>query len=277
MPRKRFVNPEFFTHGELYDAEVATGLPLRLAYAGLWTACDRRGMFWWKPREMKLHIMPYDSVDFDAILWALEAHGFVEAYVVDGKRLGRIPSFDRWQSFHKNEVPSDVPEPSNGRRESSKDGPTPSLSVAVAVTTSTAVAVTTAVTTGRETGVSRSGKPKAEAHPHFSADDCREAVRIWTSKRSATNSDKVRRSLGPVWPKPLEADRPTGVELLKALNWYCTVIGAGRSAPWASLEKAADLLVPIARLPKDMDPDRRYESVFVLVHGHQPPKAVVAA
>lgn len=111
MPRKRFVSPEFFTHAELFDAEAASGLPLRLAFAALWCQADRRGVFAWKPRAMKLACLPYDAVDFDAVLSALQSGGFVVRYEVDGRAFGFVPSFQRWQSFHKDERPSDAPPP----------------------------------------------------------------------------------------------------------------------------------------------------------------------
>lgn len=152
MSRKRLVSPQFFTHSGLFDAEHDSGLPLRLAFAGLWTACDRRGIFEWKPRVLKLQILPYDTVDFDAILGALRGAGFVEYYVVGGKEFGRIPSFDRWQTFHKNEKPSDAPSPPVGVSEPSNDGPESSngrrstpVVIAVAGTGSSTVADAVAV------------------------------------------------------------------------------------------------------------------------------------
>jgi hypothetical protein len=111
MPRRRFLAPEFFHHGDMYDAEVASGLPLRLAFAGLWTQADRRGVFTWKPRELKLAILPYDPADFSAVLTSLENAGFVIRYEQDGRQYGVIPSFSRWQSFHRDERPSDAPPP----------------------------------------------------------------------------------------------------------------------------------------------------------------------
>ena len=53
FPRIRSVLPEFFSHEDLYDLELASGLPVRLAYAGLWTWTDRRGVFEWRPRRLK--------------------------------------------------------------------------------------------------------------------------------------------------------------------------------------------------------------------------------
>jgi hypothetical protein len=113
MPRKRLIAPEFFQHGELYDAEVATGLPLRLAFAGLWTQADRRGLFRWKPRELKLAILPHDPVDMASTMLALCQHGFVHYYRTDdGREFGAIPNFARWQTFHVRERPdAQIPEP----------------------------------------------------------------------------------------------------------------------------------------------------------------------
>ena len=123
MARKRFLAPEFFQHGELFDAEQETGLPLRLAFAGLWCQTDRRGIFLWKVRQLKLAIMPYDEgVDFAAVMTALQDHRFVRQYEVDGRQYGLIPSFDRWQSFHRDERQSDAPPPPE-RRDSSQSQP----------------------------------------------------------------------------------------------------------------------------------------------------------
>lgn len=141
MARKRLISPEFFTHGALYDAEAAAGLPLRLAFAGLWTQADKRGRFEWKPRVLKLAIMPYDAVDFDAILRALRGAGFVECYVVGGKEFGVIPSFAQWQTFHAHEKESkfpDPPEPTIGVPATDIVGSSPTVTVAVTGTVSIA-------------------------------------------------------------------------------------------------------------------------------------------
>ena len=123
MARQRLIRPEFFRHAELYDAEVQSGLPLRLAYAGLWTVADRRGLFVWKPRELKIEVLPHDVVDFAAVLDALVSSGFVYRYVVDGKEYGCIPSFERHQSFNKREQPDKrIPAPTEPRPTPAKHG-----------------------------------------------------------------------------------------------------------------------------------------------------------
>lgn len=111
MPRQRMVKPQFFTHYELFEAEHRCGLPLRLAYEGLWCVADREGRFEWKPPVLKLDILPYDAVDFGAILTALEEAGFVRSYIVGERKFGVIPTFSRHQNPHVKEQQSVIPAP----------------------------------------------------------------------------------------------------------------------------------------------------------------------
>ncbi|MFI5230486.1 MAG: hypothetical protein ACHQWU_15530 [Gemmatimonadales bacterium] len=110
MSRTRMIKPAFFKHAELYEAERDSGLPLRVAFAGLWTVTDRAGRFRWKV-DLKVDVLPYDQVDILKVLAALEQYGFITSYVVDGKRYGFIPSFNEHQTFHKTERPSTLPAP----------------------------------------------------------------------------------------------------------------------------------------------------------------------
>jgi hypothetical protein len=112
LARQRLIKPDFFQHEELYRAEQVSALPLRVAYPGLWTCCDRRGCFEWKPSKLKLNILPFDDVDFAAVLDALEAGGFVRSYVVDGQRFGVVDSLPKHQTFHPKEKPNPlIPDP----------------------------------------------------------------------------------------------------------------------------------------------------------------------
>jgi Meiotically up-regulated gene 113 len=109
--RMRGMRPGFFQHGDLYDLEISTKLPIRLAFAGLWCWTDREGRFEWKPRELKLNILPYDDVDFSAILDALASAGFVVPYEVKGRRFGWVPTFTKHQNINPREAASELPEP----------------------------------------------------------------------------------------------------------------------------------------------------------------------
>ena len=111
MARIRSIKPEFFRHEALFEAEQETGLPLRVAYAGLWTACDREGRFIWAPRQLKLDCLPYDEVDFARVLDALWTRGFVVKYAVDGKEYGCVPSWNDHQIVNNREADSRLPGP----------------------------------------------------------------------------------------------------------------------------------------------------------------------
>jgi hypothetical protein len=97
MQRIRQIKPEFFHHEGVFDLEQRTKLPVRLAFIGLWTCCDREGSFDWRPRRLKLATMPYDDVDFAAILDALAEGGFVKKYKIGEDEYGVVPTFKKHQ------------------------------------------------------------------------------------------------------------------------------------------------------------------------------------
>lgn len=114
--RIRQVHPEFFKHEGLAALEFSTGLPIRIAFIGLWCIADCRGLFQWKHRAMKREILPDDNLDFEAVLTALESGGFVQRYTVNNETYGQIPTFGKWQHFHKNEKPHPhIPDPETGQ------------------------------------------------------------------------------------------------------------------------------------------------------------------
>lgn len=104
MARIRTVKPEFFKHYDLYKAEEESGLPLRVAYSGLWTCADKEGRFKWQPAQLKLDVLPYDQVDFDQVLTILERNGFIIKYSVDNKWFGCIPTLPEHQRFSGKEA-----------------------------------------------------------------------------------------------------------------------------------------------------------------------------
>lgn len=111
MARIRTIKPEFFRHEELFQAESESGLPLRLAFAGLWTACDREGRFKWSPKALKLDCLPYDDVDFSRVLDALATRGFIVKYSSENNLYGYVPGFSRHQVINNREAPSKLPQP----------------------------------------------------------------------------------------------------------------------------------------------------------------------
>lgn len=109
--RIRTIKPEFFMHDGLFDAEHETGLPVRVAFIGLWCAADREGRFRWEPRRLGASILPYDCVDFSRVLDALTTRGFVVRYASHDSEFGVIPSFVRHQVINNRESASVIPAP----------------------------------------------------------------------------------------------------------------------------------------------------------------------
>jgi hypothetical protein len=109
MGRIRTIKPEFFKHDELFEAEKKCKLPLRLAFIGLLTCCDREGRFRWKPRQLKLDVLPYDDVGFESVLNALVLSGFIVKYEIDDKAYGSFPSWHKHQCVNHKESDSVIP------------------------------------------------------------------------------------------------------------------------------------------------------------------------
>lgn len=111
MARIRTVKPELFKHEDLFEAEIASQLPLRLAFIALFTCCDRDGRFRWRPRRLKLDVFPYDDIDISRVLDALVTRGFIVKYEKNGEVYGSIPSWSRHQQINHREMASDIPSP----------------------------------------------------------------------------------------------------------------------------------------------------------------------
>lgn len=111
MARIRTIKPELFKHEGLFDLEVECGLPVRFAFAGLFTCCDRDGRFKWLPRTLKLDALPHDEVDFSRVLDALATRDFIRKYTINGKEYGVIPTFFKHQVINNREAESEIPPP----------------------------------------------------------------------------------------------------------------------------------------------------------------------
>jgi hypothetical protein len=109
--RIRTIKPDFFLSESLHDAETETGLPIRIAFAGLWCAADREGRFEWRPRRLKTQILPYDGCDFSHVLDTLATRGALVKYTINGQDFGWIPGFTKHQVINNREKDSELPEP----------------------------------------------------------------------------------------------------------------------------------------------------------------------
>ncbi len=123
MARIRTIKPEFFRHEGLQDLASTHGVHVMLVFSGLWGHCDKAGRFEWKPRQLKLDILPFLDFDMAETLDALWYGGFVHRYEVEGKEYGQIESFEKHQRIGGKEAqePAKYPEPIEYKQGSNRE------------------------------------------------------------------------------------------------------------------------------------------------------------
>lgn len=107
MARARNIKPGFFKNELLAEVEMVG----RLLFAGLWTIADREGRLEDRPKRIKADLLPYDNCNIDKLLQTLHDKKFILRYQIDGVRYIQILKFLKHQNPHKNEAPSEIPEP----------------------------------------------------------------------------------------------------------------------------------------------------------------------
>lgn len=108
MARARNIKPSFFQNEELAELH-----PLaRLAFIGMWTIADFKGCIEFRPKRLKVQLLPYDECDLEQLAINLDKSGFVRIYSVQGQRYIKIVNFEKHQNPHKNERDSgsDIPD-----------------------------------------------------------------------------------------------------------------------------------------------------------------------
>jgi hypothetical protein len=284
MARSRSISPGFFRHRELFEAERESGLPLRVAYAGLWCAADREGRFRWRPWDLKLDVLPYEDVDFGAVLTALETAGFLRRYVVADQVYGVIPQFTNHQRPHPRESPSKLPSPPEGlppdNLKTAEGNPFPSDVQAFGCSSPSGRRMK-----GHAPSAAPSARPPADAIPDTLTPEARDALTgmltaspnpaallaevraILTGMRPGTPADPALVSRALVDLQLAGAVRPTGKQL------RAFVLGAQReAAPRPVKPPATSRTWGGRRSPPDPDPieapyHRKYRDPYALPSG----------
>ena len=109
MGRIRTIKPSFFRHEGLQELQASTAQPVMLVFAGLLTVVDREGRFIWKPKTLKLDVLPFLDYDLAESLTLLADKGFLRAYEIAGAKYGDIPTFLKHQVINAREADSSIP------------------------------------------------------------------------------------------------------------------------------------------------------------------------
>jgi hypothetical protein len=93
MSRIRSVHPGLWTDERFMEVS-----PLaRLLQIGIWNECDDKGSFEWSPIKLKARLLPVDNCDINELLDELVRAGSVIAYEIQGRKLGAVRNFTRYQ------------------------------------------------------------------------------------------------------------------------------------------------------------------------------------
>ncbi|MCK5602608.1 hypothetical protein KAR91_12080 [Candidatus Pacearchaeota archaeon] len=102
--RSRNIKPGFFKNENLSECD-----PLaRILFTGLWCMADCEGYLEYRPKKIKVEILPYDSCNVEKLLEQL-LHNNLIIFIVDkskNKAFIEVPTFLDHQSPHRNEKPS---------------------------------------------------------------------------------------------------------------------------------------------------------------------------
>ena len=102
MSHIRTIKPEYFVHEGINEMSIAA----RLMLPGIWTCCDKHGRFEWKPKTLKLKILPFDVLDFEVLMLEAVAGGFITRYEVGGQKYGLCMNWAKHQGIGTREKDS---------------------------------------------------------------------------------------------------------------------------------------------------------------------------
>lgn len=93
MARIRSVHPGLFTD----EAFAALSCDAQIFLVGLWTESDDQGVFEWKPVTLRMRLRPTKDGAVEGILSELMEANCVAIYEIDGRKLGAIRNFRKFQ------------------------------------------------------------------------------------------------------------------------------------------------------------------------------------
>jgi hypothetical protein len=120
MAEVRTYKPDFLRHELLQDLETKNpGKYPMFVFLGLWSVCDKQGVFPWRPKILKLDIYPFLDFDMEKTLKILLDAGFITRFIAfegDQEIYGHVINFEKHQRITDDEErrPPKYPPPIHG-------------------------------------------------------------------------------------------------------------------------------------------------------------------
>ena len=101
MARIRTIKPDFWTDEEIVELD-----PLdRLLFIGLWNFCDDQGFIDYRPKKIKMQVLPADDVDLPAAMERLRRASLVDAYDAPSGVVAHIRNWSKHQRVNNPSKP----------------------------------------------------------------------------------------------------------------------------------------------------------------------------
>lgn len=87
------MKPDFYK-----DEKLAECAPLvRILFQGLWCLSDGKGRQEYRPKYIKIEVLPYDDCDIETMLLELHQKNFIKIYEIQGKKYIQVINFEKHQ------------------------------------------------------------------------------------------------------------------------------------------------------------------------------------
>ncbi|MBX3714081.1 MAG: hypothetical protein KF800_19125 [Lysobacter sp.] len=100
MARIRTIKPEFWSSEQVMELS----FPARIAFIGLWSFCDDRGVHTASAKRLKAEVFPSDEITTDVVSGLVAEmihHGLVGEFEADGERYWYVTGWNKHQKIEK--------------------------------------------------------------------------------------------------------------------------------------------------------------------------------
>lgn len=209
--RIRTIKPEFFKDEELAELSPEA----RLFFIGLWCAADANGNIEWRPKRLKIEILPYCGSDVSQLCLGLEQGGWVAKYTIDGQQYLSIRNWTKHQRINGKEGQSGgrYPLPPNDLHSKTQQGHTRDTPEKQPESQEQGTGNREGKGTGKGTG-----KGVSDTNVSSCPKNSDILPKLWEASPPKARSRSSKKQVHSEWGKIKAKDRPTEDEILHALE-----------------------------------------------------------